>query len=63
MDFIWTIALLIIGYFGYNWYTGLQEQVRSGRKPDDQVEGPPDPRPEGTPTAEADYIDYEEVDD
>lgn len=66
MDLIWTIALLVVGYFGYNWYTGLQQQVREGRQPDDRVEGPEDnPTSDDVPTSSstADYIDYEELED
>ena len=64
MDLIWTIALLVVGYFSYNWYTGLQQQVREGRKPDDQVEGPEGNPVKGDasdPSNDADYIDYEEI--
>ena len=64
MDLIWTIGLLVVGYFGYNWYTGLQQQVRGG-EPDDRVTGPeaPPKANNGTPPSadDTDYIDYEEL--
>lgn len=66
MDLIWTIGILVAGYFGYNWYTGLQQQVREGRKPDDQVDGPEEDSTKGdapTTSNDTDYIDYEELDE
>lgn len=63
MDLIWTIALLVGGYFVYNWYTGLQRQVKSGPGPDPRVDGSPGrPAANAAPAAgETDYIDFEEV--
>ncbi|MEM6771556.1 MAG: hypothetical protein AAF597_13315 [Bacteroidota bacterium] len=65
MDLIWTLGLLAVGYFGYNWYTGLQQQVREGRKPDslDEPEDSPDQFSGPAKRSDDDYIDYEEVDE
>lgn len=64
MDIIWTIALIVIGYYSYNWYSNLQQQVKAGAKPDDRVEGaaPSSAPQEPKPGNYTDYIDYEEVD-
>lgn len=65
MDFIWTIALLVLGYFVYNWYTGLQRAAKEERDPNARLEGqPPMESPPPKPAADdTDYIDYEELED
>lgn len=65
MDFIWTIALLAIGYFVYNWYSRLQQEAKEERDPEARIEGQP-PMSSSPPTPDAhdtDYIDYEELKD
>lgn len=62
MDFIWTIALLVGGYFAYNWYTGLQQQVKGGPDPDPRVRASPETdEAQRSVSGDTDYIDYEEV--
>lgn len=66
MDFIWTIALLAIAYFAYNWYTGLQQKVREENEPDVRIEGQPPMNstpPPPSAASDMDYIDYEELKD
>lgn len=61
MDLLWTLALVVGGYFVYNWYTGLQQQVNAGPDPDPRI---PDSDPSDTEASSSatNYIDYEEVD-
>ncbi len=59
MDLIWTIVLVYLAYRGYQWYNGLQAQVKGGDRPP-QVDADFEP-PHPHPGDEDDYIEYEEV--
>ena len=66
MDLLWTLLLLGIGYFVYNWYTRIQSEAKEERSKDPRLEGQPpmaDVPPTPQTNEDTDYIDYEEVKD
>ena len=58
-DLLITLVVVYLGYRGYTWYTKMQEQIKAGQRPPDQVGRD---RPTGSRPKDDDYIDYEEVD-
>ena len=53
-DLLLTLALLYFGYRGYQWYSHMKNQVKSGPPPNRNIDITPDEEHD-------DYVDYEEV--
>ena len=62
-DLLLTIAVIFLGYKGYQWYTNLQSQVKPGPEAPPEVDADADFHDPAHPQPgdENDYIDYEEV--
>lgn len=61
-DLLLTIAVIFFAYKGYQWYQGMQKQVKGSEQPP-TIDA--NYRPEGTVHTgdEDDYVEYEVIDD